>query len=1248
MRMSDISHSHKQDLSATALYDRILDVYEDLGLPRAVIGQWCIPKTDAVDLFEVVQSSQPARILEVGTYVGVSTMVLAAAANGSAEVVTIDPNFPVGVEMRSMGSDLANVDESIPAQEICRRAAELLGLSNGIRLIQGGFASRETFVSRVGSPSLLTRVRGPDLVKQNQQFNLIFIDGLHYADVVHKDLILAARMLAKGGVILMHDCIGMWGTNVRTGIFRFLADHPEWRLVHPSYGELYRSIGIVFRANEHQKYFQLLRSEQLPAREVNAKIHHVVIAINNGLRPKGIIEIGSKQVVSNIFAELGIETSFIQFSPINIDDGISALLREAGRIDQPLLVSFGMLDILDDVSVRRIFRIVAGRELIAVFACTPPGESGVAGNCSRPLRRLIRLAAGAGLEMGMISNLELDQSNFAFSEKEVYSDSLLSELVVVASPKAMQNILAKSNGPIRVLGESLAEEIEQASLLQIHYGQGFRSLFSQLSESTKANAQLRLQIRNHELNDASDKKVEELTQPSTQHPPRGEENDCSDHQSPEQIGGEAEVFQREHRQYLPVLHKAIGRSSEVSMAFAKGCVKIVLAGRAGFPRQLGAIARSSDLSMAFAKGCVKIVLAVRAVFRRQLDNLPDRVVADTLIDAERRKLTKICMILSWEADAVLLRQYLENPRIASIGVKDRFGDSLLPEDLRDNPRVGRYWHHGDWVLPSSSQHVYFVGSWRLFTRAMLREAYRKGVISLRIRFGTIWISIPLAQIRHVAPFLVVLLRWKQRATDALHATGRLLTLLPRYLVGRARGLETRVLSQAATEDLASSMERALARLADDIQPCNNFIPGRVVLVCGNLSPGGAERQVVYTLQGLAKSQLESVQLLCHSLAAGPLRHDFYLPKVEALRVPVREIRKLVTGLDDPNCDQRVMCLAPSLPQGLLIDIANLVREFQELKPEVVHAWLDWDNIRAGLAAALAGVPHTIVSGRNINPSNFELFQPYMAPVYKAMSSIPTIKFINNSRAGADDYADWIGISKMRIEVIHNGIDLGDRVRLSDEVVAVRRREIGISPSAFVIGGVFRLEREKRPFLWLDTAARIAAQIPNAYFLVYGQGRLSNELAEYARKLGIADRLLMHGVTDDIISALSLMDVFLLTSYGEGLPNVILEAQWVGIPVVATNAGGTREAVEAGVTGWVIDSDRPADLATAVVRLYKKQNLRDQARAMGPTLVREKFGVDRMIAETLAVYGFTSRESMSVSNAAHYGGSRKRRLAVHAE
>ena len=101
--------------------------------------------------------------------------------------------------------------------------------------------------------------------------------------------------------------------------------------------------------------------------------------------------------------------------------------------------------------------------------------------------------------------------------------------------------------------------------------------------------------------------------------------------------------------------------------------------------------------------------------------------------------------------------------------------------------------------------------------------------------------------------------------------------------------------------------------------------------------------------------------------------------------------------------------------------------------------------------------------------------------------------------------------------------------------------------------------------------------------------------------------------------MSIMDLFLLTSFGEGLPNVLLEAQWAGTPVVATDVGGAKEAIEPGVTGWVIDTNEPQDLAGRVKWLHDNPAVLQAARIKGPQWVRQQFGITRMVEETIRVY-----------------------------
>ena len=114
------------------------------------------------------------------------------------------------------------------------------------------------------------------------------------------------------------------------------------------------------------------------------------------------------------------------------------------------------------------------------------------------------------------------------------------------------------------------------------------------------------------------------------------------------------------------------------------------------------------------------------------------------------------------------------------------------------------------------------------------------------------------------------------------------------------------------------------------------------------------------------------------------------------------------------------------------------------------------------------------------------------------------------------------------------------------------------------------------------------------------------------------------MTEDVLTALSALDVFLLTSFKEGTPNVVLEAQHVGTPVIAVEAGGTREALEEGRTGWIVDPPDAAGLADRVCALLDDAGLRAACLTAGPAFIQARFGLDRMVDETLAAYGFDAR------------------------
>ena len=1103
------------------LYDRVLSAYAAEGFPADIIGQWAIPAPDGIDLVEWVRERRPKSVLEVGTFVGVSTMLIALASGRSTRIVTVDPNFPVAVEMNSMGSHLGPVNKGARTHDIAAAVARHLGVADQIEFLSGGFSSGSSFSSRRVSPDLTIPIIGPDVCQRLGPFDLAFIDGLHYADVVQSDATLASRHVSPDGAILLHDCIGLWGTNVRCGLSRFLVGQPEWALLHPPFGVLYRSIGILFRREvQRDLEARLLREPAVPA-AIEYQLQALATSITLRLEPDHVIELVAGQPVfaTKFDKEISVETILLHQDGL---DGLHARLSELAEIGSHsvLVISAGGPDLLNSDRLGRLFRDIVQNHAVGVFLRTPPGETGSACIHSRPLRDWVRLAEAVGGRVGEMPPLDLAPSKFLFAKSTSVACSALCNLAVIISSHRKNSFERAASSQLMIMDQNRADILEQRDLLSVHYAAGFGWAFHEISE-----AQQQLQKSN-------------------------------------QRNGELEK---------------------------------------------GLLLAEQDLEDLKRQNAVLDFKTSNAY----------AAVKSALVNSARKGHESPCLMLSESPHSAIIDDLLADPRIGSICVKDGATDDHLGD-----PRCGCYSDQEDWLLPSPCDPIYFIGPWNLLTALMMLQAKHADVQHLWVQVRFFWVRVsPERLLRHA---------------DLIRTVHRLITYVRNVVarlvskVRKVKGLLRCAIARCVAKVLRATrpmirFDEACAALVRNAQTNAEYVSGRVVLVCGNLSPGGAERQVANTLVGLAEAGVKDVALFAHNLSGGSGGNNFHLPRVLAAGASAREVERATTGINDPGIPECLRQVARSLPVDLVVDIADLVREFKRCRPEVVHAWLDWDNVRAGLAAAIAGVPKILLSGRNLNPSHFLLYQPYMDPAYRALASLPNVTFLNNSRAGADDYADWIGISRDEIKVIHNGVAFGDRRRPAFDAIGAARRKLGIADGHFVVGGVFRFEEEKQPLLWLDVAAQVRRAVPEAHFLLYGQGSLRTTMEAKICDLDLGGRVTLAGVTDDPLESMSLMDVFLLTSFGEGLPNVLLEAQWVGTPVVCTRAGGAPEAIDPGVSGWVVDLNSPEALAEAVVNIQRNPNLAATAALHGPLFVRQHFGISRMIAETVDAYGIRQPE-----------------------
>jgi glycosyltransferase involved in cell wall biosynthesis len=415
------------------------------------------------------------------------------------------------------------------------------------------------------------------------------------------------------------------------------------------------------------------------------------------------------------------------------------------------------------------------------------------------------------------------------------------------------------------------------------------------------------------------------------------------------------------------------------------------------------------------------------------------------------------------------------------------------------------------------------------------------------------------------------------------------------------------------------------RLLERIRACREPLRPEtpVVIVNNGLSAGGAERQILATLAGLQAHGVRAV-FLGERLTGVP-GQDFHLARAMAAGLDVRQLPRLAAPGDRlyeqvsrPIAEQLAL-----LPPHFILEILDMTRELRQLKPEVLHLWQDETSIKHAISGLIAGVPRIILSGRNVNPTHFGYFQPYMKPAYRALAAMPEVIFSNNSHAGAASYAQWLGLPAERFTVVHNAF-LADQTPPADGQERHRLRlGLGAPGDAPLILGVFRLSDEKRPLLWIDSAAAALKLDPNLRFRIAGEGEMMAEAQARIEALGLADAIRLLGARQDVGALYRAADLLLLTSRQEGLPNALLEAQQTGLRVLTTLAGGSAEAVLEGVTGHVTSEEAPDRIADRLLLMLADTALAQSAAAEGPAFVEQRFGAPRMIRDTLALYGFSN-------------------------
>ncbi len=225
-------------------------------------------------------------------------------------------------------------------------------------------------------------------------------------------------------------------------------------------------------------------------------------------------------------------------------------------------------------------------------------------------------------------------------------------------------------------------------------------------------------------------------------------------------------------------------------------------------------------------------------------------------------------------------------------------------------------------------------------------------------------------------------------------------------------------------------------------------------------------------------------------------------------------------------------------------------------------------------------------------------------------------FITASRAIAVMLAED-GVEPERITTIHEGIDVE---RVQQAPTANVHEEFWMPAGAPVVGTVAALVAHKGQKHLIDAAPLVLRHVPDARFLILGEGDQRPPLERQVKELHLEKHVLLPGFRTDVLSLLKAFDLFVMSSVTEGLGTSLLDAMAAARPIVATRAGGIPEVVIDDETGLLVPVKDHVRLAEALVRVLKDPALRARLGAAGLRRVRAEFSVDRMVDETLATYG----------------------------
>lgn len=298
-----------------------------------------------------------------------------------------------------------------------------------------------------------------------------------------------------------------------------------------------------------------------------------------------------------------------------------------------------------------------------------------------------------------------------------------------------------------------------------------------------------------------------------------------------------------------------------------------------------------------------------------------------------------------------------------------------------------------------------------------------------------------------------------------------------------------------------------------------------------------------------------------------------------------------------------------MPFLLLVGIFKLYKLMKTKKINLVHTYLFQANVIGRISAKIAGIKAVVCSIRGME-TGFQFF-------IEKKTAFMANKFIVNSIALENLIEKKMNLTKDKIVVIYNGIE-PDTIKNVGRHAKLKELDMQNSENHILIGTSGRLHKEKGILYLIEAFRLVKNHHENVKCIIVGDGPQRDELELRIKDLGLENDVCLLGFRPDSIDIISILDIFVLSSPYEGMPNAILEAMACGRKIVATAVGGINELIENNVSGLTVEKNNPADLADAILFMINNDSRAVQMSVKAKDKIKS-FSMKNMIDNTCMVY-----------------------------